>query len=59
MKTPISHPFTWAICVPSSCTAADLEDFLSTVLNHTINVDPLGCHIEETRPFLPLDWLAM
>jgi hypothetical protein len=51
--------FSWAICTPSSCTAADLKDFLTTALNYTINVDPLDCHVRGSRPFLPLDWLAM
>lgn len=52
-------PFKWAICIPSSCSAADLEDFLTAALDFNINVDPLECHIQGSRPFLPTDWLAM
>ncbi|PNF44034.1 hypothetical protein B7P43_G16237 [Cryptotermes secundus] len=59
LKEVKSRPFTWAICTPSSCTADDLKDFLTTALNYTINVDPLDCHVQGSRPFLPLDWLAI
>jgi hypothetical protein len=52
-------PFKWAVCIPSSCSAADLKDFLTAAFHFDINVDPLECHIHESRPFLPLDWLAM
>ncbi|XP_021937403.1 O-acyltransferase like protein-like isoform X2 [Zootermopsis nevadensis] len=56
---PSAIPFKWAICVPSSCVAADVEDFFTTALHYTVNVNPLECHIQGPRPFLPVDWLAI
>jgi hypothetical protein len=55
----ISVPFKWAVCVPSSCAATDIKNFLTTAFNLPVNVDPLGCHTKEARPFTPLDWIAM
>jgi hypothetical protein len=52
-------PFTWAVCLPSSCAAADIKELLTTAFHTPVNVNPLGCHIQETRPFTPHDWLAM
>lgn len=59
LKEVKSKQFSWAICTLSSCTAADLKDFLTTTFNYVINVDPLDCHVQGSRPFLPLDWLAI
>jgi hypothetical protein len=59
MKSIQTLPFKWAMCVPSSCAAADLEAFLTSALHNTVNVNPLECHVQGTRPLLPLDWLAM
>ncbi|PNF44093.1 hypothetical protein B7P43_G16235 [Cryptotermes secundus] len=54
-----SWTFRWAVCIPSSCSAADLKDFLTTAYHFNINVNPLECHTQGSRSFLPLDWLAI
>jgi hypothetical protein len=52
-------PFKWAVCLPSSCAATDIKEFLTNAFNIPVNVDPLGCHTKEARPFTPLDWITM
>lgn len=50
---------TWSMCTPSSCTAYDLSNLMSILLNHTIQVTPETCHIKETRSFTSEDFLAI
>lgn len=52
----------WAICLPSSCTATDIEKsientlrplFEASDLSVKASVNPLLCNVKETQPFPP------
>ncbi|KAJ9598095.1 hypothetical protein L9F63_026800, partial [Diploptera punctata] len=51
--------FTWSMCVPSTCTAHDLEVLLINTFNYTVDVSPATCHTKQTKPFTPEDSLAI
>ncbi|KAJ9594375.1 hypothetical protein L9F63_014198, partial [Diploptera punctata] len=51
-------PIMQSICMPSSCTAADLQYITSWFGNVTI-VDPLLCHTKESPPYEPKEWMAI
>ncbi|PSN40763.1 hypothetical protein C0J52_18235, partial [Blattella germanica] len=52
-------PLWWSICLPSTCNISDLLQHFTTAINHTIEVRPMICFIEEAKPFSPAYWIAM
>ncbi|PSN40341.1 hypothetical protein C0J52_17059 [Blattella germanica] len=58
---PISGiPTGWSVCLPSSCSAQDLENMLRAVTPLNITVSPFLCHNRKQQSsFNVLDWTAI
>ncbi|PSN40343.1 hypothetical protein C0J52_17060 [Blattella germanica] len=52
-------PYTWSICVPSTCSPNDVQEFLTLFLHDNVTVNPINCHVEEPRPVTTMDWVAL
>lgn len=58
----IPIPYAYGICVPSSCTAAEVESGLNKVLNGSmlsVKANPLNCRTKEPRTLGTEQWVVM
>ncbi|PSN49630.1 hypothetical protein C0J52_12840, partial [Blattella germanica] len=60
VRLQIFGNITWSVCVPSSCLPSDIEkNLLRTYNMEHVSVDPLLCHVKETKPFTPIELGSM
>lgn len=53
---------TLAVCIPSSCSAADVEAHFQTVmtdLNASATVSPMDCSVRDDHPLELHVWVAL
>jgi hypothetical protein len=51
----------WGLCIPSTCTAGDLETGLRSFLNQDVYVSltELDCHTNKAKELKTVDYVAM
>jgi hypothetical protein len=51
----------WGFCIPSTCTAEDLEAGLKDFLNQDVDVSlsELDCHTNKAKELKTMDYVAM
>ena len=58
---PKSMTVKWGFCIPSTCTAGELEAGLRGFLNQDVDVSlsELDCHTNKAKEFKTVDYIAM
>ena len=54
-----SMPIMWSLCIPATCSSADLQHMLQSIIPYNVSVKPTACNTRHSEPLQPADWIAM